>query len=185
MANLNSESCHSLIGLLTPEYLGFLRLQVVPRFTGTCISPVRPHRPDAIRHPVIATRIFNFQWHLTLLLFYFSALVFCCLLKISNLVPRACDPREGTWGSGIIRCRKPGILAKTELRIPYQRPIRFLPETDWLLPTAMLIFPASFPGSALAIYNFFTIYWSCARHTGYLQKWRVIRLWWVVDINWS
>jgi hypothetical protein len=29
-----------------------------------------------------------------------------------NLVPRACDPREGTWGSGtcsgIIRCRKPG-----------------------------------------------------------------------------
>ena len=30
----------------------------------------------------------------------------------SNLVPRACDPREGTWGSVIIRCRKPGILAK-------------------------------------------------------------------------
>jgi hypothetical protein len=29
-----------------------------------------------------------------------------------NLVPRACDPREGTRGSGIIRCRKPGILAK-------------------------------------------------------------------------
>jgi hypothetical protein len=27
-----------------------------------------------------------------------------------NLVPRACDPREGTWG--IILCRKPGILAK-------------------------------------------------------------------------
>jgi hypothetical protein len=46
----------------------------------------------------------------------------------SNLVPRACDPREG---SGIIRCRKPGILAKTDLRIPYQRPIRFLPETDY------------------------------------------------------
>jgi hypothetical protein len=48
-----------------------------------------------------------------------------------NLVRRACDAREGTWGSGIIRCRKPGILAKTELRIPYQRPIRFLPETDY------------------------------------------------------
>jgi hypothetical protein len=26
MANLNSESCHSLIGFLTPEYLGFLKL---------------------------------------------------------------------------------------------------------------------------------------------------------------
>ena len=25
----------------------------------------------------------------------------------------------------------PGILAKTKLRIPYQRPIRFLPETDY------------------------------------------------------
>jgi hypothetical protein len=24
----------------------------------------------------------------------------------SNLVPRACDPREGTWGSGIIRFRE-------------------------------------------------------------------------------
>jgi hypothetical protein len=32
------------------------------------------------------------------------------------LVPRACDPREGTRGSGIIRCRKPRILAKIELR---------------------------------------------------------------------
>ena len=40
MANLNSESYHSLIGFLTAEYLGFLKLQVVPRFTGTCISPV-------------------------------------------------------------------------------------------------------------------------------------------------
>ena len=34
-----------------------------------------------------------------------------------NLVPRACDPWEGNEGSGIIRCRKPGILAKIELRI--------------------------------------------------------------------
>jgi hypothetical protein len=52
-------------------------------------------------------------------------------LMCPNLVPRACDPREGTRGSGIIRCRKSGILAKIELRIPYQRPIRFLPETDY------------------------------------------------------
>jgi hypothetical protein len=46
MANLNSESYHSLIGLLTPEYLGFLKLQIVPRFTGTgtCISPVPVNR---------------------------------------------------------------------------------------------------------------------------------------------
>jgi hypothetical protein len=50
---------------------------------------------------------------------------------LPNLVPRACDPREGTRGSGIIRCQKPGILAKIELRIPFQRPIRFLPETDY------------------------------------------------------
>ena len=34
MANLNSKSYHSLIGLLTPEYLGFLKLQVVPRWYG-------------------------------------------------------------------------------------------------------------------------------------------------------
>ena len=38
----------------------------------------------------------------------------CC-----NLVPRACDPWEGNEGSGIIRCRKPGILAKIELRIHF------------------------------------------------------------------
>ena len=56
-----------------------------------------------------------------------------------NLVPRACDPREGTRGSGIIRCRKPGILAKIELRIPFQRPIRFLPETDY--PGALRFVP--------------------------------------------
>ena len=58
---------------------------------------------------------------------------------VPNLVPRACDPREGTRGSGIIRCRKPGILAKIELRIPFQRPIRFLPETDY--PRASRSFP--------------------------------------------
>jgi hypothetical protein len=46
MANFNSESYHSLIGFLTLEYLGFLKLQVVPRFTGTgtCISPVPVNR---------------------------------------------------------------------------------------------------------------------------------------------
>ena len=37
----------------------------------------------------------------------------------TNLVPRACDPREGARGSGIIRCRKPGILAKIELCIHF------------------------------------------------------------------
>ena len=36
-----------------------------------------------------------------------------------NLVPRACDPWEGNESSGIIRCRKPGILAKIELRIHF------------------------------------------------------------------
>jgi hypothetical protein len=38
---------------------------------------------------------------------------------LSNLVPRACDPWEGNEGSGIIRCRKPGIVAKIELRIHF------------------------------------------------------------------
>ena len=40
-ANLNSESYHSLIGFHTPEYLVFLKLQVVPRFTGTGTSLVK------------------------------------------------------------------------------------------------------------------------------------------------
>jgi hypothetical protein len=40
-------------------------------------------------------------------------------LVCPNLVPRACDPWEGTRGSGIIRCRKPGIMAKIELRIHF------------------------------------------------------------------
>jgi hypothetical protein len=35
--------------------------------------------------------------------------------------------------------RKPGIVAKIELRIPFQRPIRFLPETDY--PRASRSFP--------------------------------------------
>ena len=41
------------------------------------------------------------------------------VLGLSNLVPRACDSWEGNEGSGIIRCRKPGILAKIELRIHF------------------------------------------------------------------
>jgi hypothetical protein len=48
-----------------------------------------------------------------------------------NLVPRACNPHEGMWGSGKIHCRKAGIQAKTELHFPYQQSIRFLPETDY------------------------------------------------------
>jgi hypothetical protein len=55
-----------------------------------------------------------------------------------NLVPRACDPWEGNEGSGIIRYRKPRILTKIELRIPFQWPIRFLPETDY--PRAFVSF---------------------------------------------
>ena len=43
----------------------------------------------------------------------------CYICCRSNLVPRACDPWEGNEGSGIIRCRKPGILAKIELRIHF------------------------------------------------------------------
>ena len=42
-----------------------------------------------------------------------------CNIYPGNLVPRACDPWEGNEGSGIIRCRKPGILAKIELRIHF------------------------------------------------------------------
>ena len=38
---------------------------------------------------------------------------------VNNLVPRACDPWEGNEGSRIIRCRKPGIVAKIELRIHF------------------------------------------------------------------
>jgi hypothetical protein len=71
--------------------------------------------------------------------------------ELPNLVPRACDPWEGTRGSGIIRCRKPGFLAKIELCIPFQRPIRFLPETDY--PRASRSFPR-IAGSGNEIVNF-------------------------------
>ena len=49
MANLNSESCHSLIGFLTPEYLGFLKLLVIPQFTGTgtCMYITRTRKPES------------------------------------------------------------------------------------------------------------------------------------------
>ena len=58
---------------------------------------------------------------------------------ISFPEPAILGKEVGTRGSGIIRCRKPGILAKIELRIPFQRPIRFLPETDY--PRASRSFP--------------------------------------------
>ena len=54
----------------------------------------------------------------------------------SLIFPRVFHRRD--WVQSI-RCRKQGILAKIELRIPYQRPIRFLPETDY--PRASRSFP--------------------------------------------
>jgi hypothetical protein len=63
MANLNSESCHSLIGFLTQEYLGFLKLQVIPRFTGTgtCISPVPVNRNRGILTSLIIDKPYVFN----------------------------------------------------------------------------------------------------------------------------
>jgi hypothetical protein len=49
----------------------------------------------------------------------FSQTIFTSDIPTVNLVPRACDPWEGNEGSGIIRCRKPGIVAKIELRIHF------------------------------------------------------------------
>ena len=42
-----------MIGLFTSKYLGFLKLQFVPRFmgTGTCISPVPVNRNRGISNP--------------------------------------------------------------------------------------------------------------------------------------
>ena len=50
MANLNSESYHFLIGFVTLEYLAFLKLHVIPRFTGTGtgILPVPVNRNRGI-----------------------------------------------------------------------------------------------------------------------------------------
>jgi hypothetical protein len=64
----------------------------------------------------------NYSKHTKVLFgYYFLNFDFIFWTKrcVNNLVPRACDPREGTRGSGIIRCRKPGILAKIELRIHF------------------------------------------------------------------
>ena len=49
----------------------------------------------------------------------YSSVIHAKSIVNDNLVPRACDPWEGNEGSGIIRCRKPGILAKIELRIHF------------------------------------------------------------------
>jgi hypothetical protein len=50
MANLNNESCHSPDRFSHAGVLGFLKLQVIPRFmgTGTCISPVPINRNRGI-----------------------------------------------------------------------------------------------------------------------------------------
>ena len=53
-ANLNSESYHSLIGFHTPEYFVFLKLQVVPRFTGTGTSSIL--NPEKTKYLLIGTR---------------------------------------------------------------------------------------------------------------------------------
>jgi hypothetical protein len=65
MANLNSESYHSLIGFLTAEYLGFLKLQVVPRFTGTgtCISPVPVNRNRGILTSLLISFVRDQEYH--------------------------------------------------------------------------------------------------------------------------
>ena len=50
MAKLNNESCHSPDRFSHAGVLGFLKLQVIPRFTGTgtCISPVPVNRNRGI-----------------------------------------------------------------------------------------------------------------------------------------
>jgi hypothetical protein len=60
MANLNSESYHFLIGFLTPEYLEFLKLHVIPRFTGmgTCILPVPVNRNRGILTSLMLGEVF-------------------------------------------------------------------------------------------------------------------------------
>jgi hypothetical protein len=56
---------------------------------------------------------------MNIVIFQEAGNVCCIFTNQDNLVPRACDPREGNEGSGIIRCRKQGILAKIELRIHF------------------------------------------------------------------
>jgi hypothetical protein len=43
------------------------------------------------------------------------------------------------WDNPLPEAKNPGLLAKIELRIPFQWPIRFLPETDY--PRASRSFP--------------------------------------------
>ena len=67
----------------------------------------------------------------------YKILLDIAFMLFSNLVPRACDPWEGNEGSGIIRCRKPGIVAKIELRIHFNGQSesslkRIIPEPSFL-----------------------------------------------------
>jgi hypothetical protein len=52
----------------------------------------------------------------------------------TNLVPRACDPREGTRGSGIIRFRE-----ESDWPLKWMRSSIWLPATDY--PRASRSFP--------------------------------------------
>ena len=114
------------------------------------------------------TKTIERDWHWTSIF----AIHFLNASFYSNLVPRACDPREGTRGSGIIRCRMPGILAKIELRIPFQRPIRFLPETDY--PSASRSFPRiAGSGNEIGFYFIYRGYYTEAR--GYEYYFRVVK----------
>ena len=82
----------------------------------------------------------------------------------TNLVPRACDPWEGNEGSGIIRCRKPGILAKIELRIHFNGQSdsslkRIIPEPSFpsqgsqARGTRLVVHPFSYPEPFLRAVN--------------------------------
>jgi hypothetical protein len=75
MANLDSKSYHSLIGFLTPEYLGFLKLQVVPRFTGTCISPVPVNQNQGIFTSLFSLCTCGYMWRSILLLSNFCLIL--------------------------------------------------------------------------------------------------------------
>jgi hypothetical protein len=100
---------------------------------------------------------------------------------LPNLVPRTCDRWEGMRGSGIIRCRKPGILAKIELRIPFQQPIRFLPETDY--PRASRSFPR-IAGSGNEIAIFLASVVTCA-HSAALGNLRTqSHIWYILYYLW-
>jgi hypothetical protein len=85
MANLDSESYHSLIGFLTAEYLGFLKLQVVRRSTGTgtCISLVPVNRNRGILTSLISfclRAVWNL-WYISLEIWKFFSQA-CYLMTI-------------------------------------------------------------------------------------------------------